>query len=236
MSKQMNKRSIGAGLFLLLIAAMFAATFASPAENLLTVEGLQRACADLNAAVQDRWPLWAALFFVTCAVGTSFSFPMGPVIGISAGALFGFWPGLLLAWGATAVGSTLAFLGSRHFFRDWVEAKLGPRSRRIERAFEEQGAVYLLALRFNPFVPYWVVNLSMGLTHMGLATYVPLTMIGLLPAFVIYAHAGTELATLHSIASIMSPAVITALLVLSFFPILVKLYQTRRRSGEPLQP
>jgi len=226
----MNKRSIGAALFLLLIAATFAVTFAAPGEALLSVQGLQRACADLNAAVQGRWALWAALFFFVSVAATSVSFPMGPVIGISAGALFGFWPGLLLAWGATAVGSTLSFLASRHLFRDWVEAKLGPRFQRIERAFEEQGAVYLLTLRFNPFVPYWLVNLSMGLTHMGLATYVPLTMIGLLPAFVIYAHAGTELATLHSIGSIMSPAVIAALLVLSLFPILVKLLQDRRRA------
>lgn len=229
----MTKRSVGAALFLLLIAATFAVTFATPAENLLTVAGLQRASADLNAAVQDRWALWAALFFFACVVATSVSFPMGPVIGISAGALFGFWPGLLLAWGGAAVGSTVSFLASRHLFRDWVEAKLGERFQRIERAFEEQGAVYLLTLRFNPFVPYWLVNLSMGLTHMRLVTYVPLTMVGLLPAFVIYAHAGTELATLHSIASIMSPAVIAALLVLSFFPILVKLYQDRRRAGEP---
>jgi uncharacterized membrane protein YdjX (TVP38/TMEM64 family) len=224
----MSKRSVGAALFLLLIAATFAVTFASPAENLLTVEGLQRACADLNAAVQDRWALWAALFFAVCVVATSISFPMGPVIGISAGALFGFWPGLLLAWGGAAVGSTVAFLASRHLFREWVEAKLGPRFERIERAFDEQGAIYLLTLRFNPFVPYWLVNLSMGLTHMRLATYVPLTMIGLMPAFVIYAHAGTQLATLQSLSSIMSPAVIAALLVLSLFPLLVKLYQDRR--------
>lgn len=224
----MTKRSIGAAFFLLLIAATFAVTFATPAETLLTVEGLQRACADLNAAVQNRWALWAALFFVTCVAATSVSFPMGPVIGISAGALFGFWPGLLLAWGGAAVGSTMAFLGSRHFFREVVEAKLGPRFERIERAFEEQGAVYLLTLRFNPFVPYWLVNLSMGLTHMRLATYVPLTMVGLMPAFVIYAHAGTQLATLQSLSSIMSPAVIAALLLLSFFPILAKLYRDRR--------
>lgn len=227
MSKQMNKRSIGAALFLLLIAGTFAATFAGPAESLLTVDGLQRACANLHAAAQGRWPLWAALFFIACVAATSLSFPAGPVIGIASGALFGFWTGLLVAWGAAAVGSTMSFLASRHLFREWVEAKLGERFKRIEVAFEEQGPVYLLTLRFNPFVPYWLVNLSMGLTHMRPATYVPLTLIGLLPAFVIYAHAGTELATLHSIGSIMSPAVIGALLVLSFFPILVRLYQYR---------
>lgn len=235
MSKLVNRRSVGAALFLLLIAATFAATFASPAQDLLTVEGLQHTCADLNAAAQGRWPLWAALFFVACVAATSLSFPVGPVIGVGAGALFGFWTGLLIAWGAAAVGSTISFLASRYLFRDWVEARLGERFQRIERAFEEQGAVYLLTLRFNPFVPYWLVNLSMGLTHMRLAIYVPLTMIGLMPAFLIYAHAGTELATLHSIGSIMSPAVITALLVLSFFPILVKLYQDRRQAGAPRQ-
>ena len=67
----MNKRSIGAALFLLLIAATFVATFVGPAGSLLTVEGLQRACADLYAAAQGRWPLWAALFFIACVAATS---------------------------------------------------------------------------------------------------------------------------------------------------------------------
>ena len=218
----MIKRPIGAALFLLLIAVMFAATFVTPAGELLTVEGLQRACADLNAAVQARWPLWAALFFIACIVATSLSFPVGPVIGVTAGALFGFWPGLLLVWSASTIGSTLAFLGSRHLFRDWVEAKLGERFLRIERAFEEQGAVYLLTLRFNPFVPYWIVNLAMGLTHMRTSIYVPLSVIGLLPALFIYARAGTQLATLQSLGDIMTPSLVVVLLLLSLFPLVVK--------------
>lgn len=64
MSKQMNKRSIGASLFLLLMAGTFAATFVGPAGILLSVDGLQRAFADLYAAAQGRRPLWAALFFI----------------------------------------------------------------------------------------------------------------------------------------------------------------------------
>lgn len=223
----MTKRTTGAALFLLLIAAMFAATFFTPAGVLLTLDGLQRVCAGLNAAVQARWELWAGLFFIACIAATSLSFPVGPVIGISAGALFGFWPGLLLVWSASSIGSVVAFLGSRHLFRDWVEAKLGERFLRIERAFEEQGAVYLLTLRLNPFVPYWLVNLSMGLTHLRLAIYWPLSVIGLLPALFIYARAGTQLANYQSLSDIMSPGLLVALLLLSLFPLLAKLVQRR---------
>ena len=223
----MTRRVIGAAIFLLLIAMTFVVTLASPLREWFTIGGLQQWCAAMNAAVQAQWGLWSALYFIGCIAATALSFPIGPVIGIAAGALFGFWPGLLLVWGASSLGSTLAFLWARHLFRDWVEARLGERFRRIEAAFEKRGAVYLLTLRFNPFIPYWIVNLSMGLTHLRLATYVPLTVVGLLPALVIYAHAGTHLAALGSLTDIMSPTLIIALLVLSGFPLFVKLLDRR---------
>mgnify|MGYP000044069565 CR=1 FL=1 len=51
----------------------------------------------------------------------------------------------------------------------------------FKRGFEAHGALYLLTLRLNPVIPYWLVNLAMGLTTMRPATYFALTIPGLKP-------------------------------------------------------
>ena len=78
----------------------------------------------------------------------------------------------------------------------------------------------MLTLRLNPVVPYWLVNLAMGLTTMPTWKYVALTIPGLLPAAAIYAHAGTQLATIEKPADIVSLNLIVTLLLLSFFPLI----------------
>ncbi|WP_373504175.1 VTT domain-containing protein, partial [Aestuariivirga sp.] len=49
---------------------------------------------------------------------------------LAAGALFGFWQGLLIVSFASTIGATLAFLASRYLLRDWVRERLGARQER----------------------------------------------------------------------------------------------------------
>ena len=217
----MSKRQIGALLFLTLIGATFAAAF-SPLGAWLSVEGIRTVAGDVGAVVQANPLPWVAGFAALCVLGTAVCFPVGPVIGVTAGALFGFWPGTAIVVLAGTVGSTLAFLAARFLFRDWVTRKLGDRTLKLESGSRHKGAIYLLSLRLNPFIPYWLVNLGMGLTDIRTRTFVPLTLIGLIPANLMYAYAGTRLATLSSIADILTPGIILAFLVLSVVPLLVR--------------
>ncbi len=71
-------------------------------------------------------------------------------------------------------------------------------------------------------VPYWLVNLAMGLTAIRWRTYVPLTIAGLVPATFIYVSAGTQLETLENAGDILSAKLIAALMLLSLFPLIVR--------------
>jgi uncharacterized membrane protein YdjX (TVP38/TMEM64 family) len=202
-----------------LVAAAVAAVLLSPAGEWLSLERLAQSRDALAAAVAARPVLYAELFLLLCIAASAFCFPAAPLIGVAGGALFGFWPGLaLLALGFT-IGSTLACLGSRHLFRTSIHHRLGARAAAIERGFTRHGAAYLLALRINPLVPYWLVNLAMGLTAMRLRTYVPLTFAGLLPALVVYANAGSGLAAARGAGEIVSPLLLASLLALSLLPL-----------------
>ena len=218
----MNRRSLGALVLGLFVVAMIAAYWLTPLRDWLSIEQLKQSRQSLEQVVAERPNQSATAFFLFCAVATAVCFPVAPLIGLTAGVLFGFWAGLALALTAQSIGSTFAFLAARYLARDWVERTLGARLEPIDRGMERHGALYLLTLRFNPVIPYWLVNLATGLTRMRLAPYAALTPIGLLPAMSIYVNAGTQLSTIESAGDILSPGLIVALLLLSLFPLIVR--------------
>jgi uncharacterized membrane protein YdjX (TVP38/TMEM64 family) len=221
----------GRKIFLAVVAAMIALALLSPAADWLTIESLRESRDMLAAFVAARPVVAGAGFFALCVVATACCFPAAPLIGLAGGALFGFWPGLAIVLAASSIGSTAAFFESRYLLRGWVRTRLSPRLAPIERGLERHGPAWLLALRWNPFVPYWLVNLMMGVTAMRARIYVPLTVIGLFPATLLYVTAGTELAALRSAADIASPGLIGALLLLSLLPIAAALIARRSAGG-----
>lgn len=218
----MDRPTLGALLFGVIIVVAPAFLF-SPLGDWLSIDKLKESRDLLQYLVETRPVLCAAGFFLLCVVATAACFPAAPVLGITAGALFGLWPGLLLVLVASSIGSTIAFLDSRYLLREWVKRRFARRIGPIDRGMERHGALYLLMLRFNPIVPYWLVNLAMGVTAIGLKTYVALTPAGLMPATFLYVNAGTQLATIDSARDVFSPGVLLALLLLSLFPLVVRL-------------
>ena len=218
----MDRRKLGAVVFAVIIVGVFAACLLSPAGDWLSIEKLKESRLWLAQLVEARPVLCSTGFFIFCVVATAFCFPAAPVLGVSAGALFGFWPGLLMVLIATSIGSTIAFFDSRYLLRDWVKRRFARRIEAIDRGMEAHGGLYLLTLRLNPVVPYWLVNLAMGLTAIRLRTYVALTVAGLIPATFIYVNAGTQLATIESARDILSVNLLATLLLLSLFPLIVR--------------
>ena len=216
-----DRRNVGAILFVTAIVGVLAAFLFSPLGDWVTIDRLKDSREWLMGLIAARPLLYGAGFFLFCLVATAACFPAAPVLGVSAGALFGLWPGLAIMLSAWVLGSTIAFFNARHFLRDWVKSKFGRRIETIDRGFEAHGALYLLTLRLNPVIPYWLVNLAMGLTSMRPVTYIALTIPGLLPAAAIYANAGTQLATIVQPSDIVSLNLIVTLLLLSFFPLIV---------------
>ena len=218
----MDRRKIGAMVVGGLIAALLALCLFSPVAELLSIEQLKESRHWLVGLVEARPLLCSAAFFFGCVLLTAACFPAAPVIGISAGALFGFWPGLLLVLAATTIGSTIAFFDARFLLRDWVKKTFATRIEAIDRGIERDGALYLLTLRLNPVLPYWLVNLAMGLTRMPLRTYAALTAMGLIPATFIYVSAGTQLATIDRPTDILTISLLSTMVALSLFPLFVK--------------
>jgi pyruvate/2-oxoglutarate dehydrogenase complex dihydrolipoamide dehydrogenase (E3) component/uncharacterized membrane protein YdjX (TVP38/TMEM64 family) len=164
----------------------------------------------------------AALFFAAYVVYTGLSLPGAALLTLVAGAVFGLWRGTLLVSFASAIGGTLAFLLARFVFRDWVQARFGERLASIYRGVERDGAFYLFLLRLTPVVPFFLINLAMGLTPMRARTFYWVSQLGMLAGTLVYVNAGTQLASLASPRDILSWRLVGALLLLGAFPLAAK--------------
>ena len=177
---------------------------------------------DLRDWQMARPFLIAVLFFAVYVAVTALSLPFAVWLTLAAGALFGFGRGLLLVSFASTVGATLAFLASRYLLRDWVRQKFGSRLKTIDNGIARDGAFYLFTLRLIPVVPFFVVNLLMGLTPIRVITFYLVSQAGMLAGTAIYVNAGTQLAALDSLGGIVSAPILLSLALLGLFPWLAR--------------
>jgi dihydrolipoamide dehydrogenase len=119
---------------------------------------------------------------------------------------------------ASSLGATLAFVASRFLLRDWVQGRFGRQLAAINAGVAKDGAQYLFTLRLIPAVPFFVINLAMGLTPLRTWTFYWVSQVGMLAGTLVYVNAGTQLAQLQSLAGILSPGLVGAFVLLGLFP------------------
>ena len=176
----------------------------------------------LQQTVAERYLLALLTFFAVYVLVTSLSLPVAVWLTLLGGALFDRWVGTAVVSVAATVGATVSMLASRFVLRDWVQRHFGPRLAAISEGIERDGAYYLLTLRLIPVVPFWLINLGMGLTPIRVKTYLLTTWVGMLPATIVYVNAGTELGQIETPADVLTPRVVGALLLLACLPLTVR--------------
>jgi pyruvate/2-oxoglutarate dehydrogenase complex dihydrolipoamide dehydrogenase (E3) component len=103
-----------------------------------------------------------------------------------------------------------------------VEARFGQRLSDINAGVNREGGFYLFTLRLIPVVPFFLINLLMGLTRMKVWTYYWVSQIGMLAGTAVYVNAGTQLAQLDSVKGILSPALLGSFVLLGIFPLIAR--------------
>ena len=208
--------------FLLLVVLAIGAFIALDLGRYLSFEQL-KASQDGFAQLHAQQPFAvAAVYFAVYVLATALSIPGAVIITLAGGAVFGLWQGLLLVSFASSIGATLAFLASRFVLRDWVEARFGQRLADINAGVDKEGGFYLFTLRLIPVVPFFLINLLMGLTRMKTGTFYVVSQIGMLAGTAVYVNAGTQLAQLDSVQGILSPVLLGSFVLLGIFPWLAR--------------
>jgi pyruvate/2-oxoglutarate dehydrogenase complex dihydrolipoamide dehydrogenase (E3) component/uncharacterized membrane protein YdjX (TVP38/TMEM64 family) len=209
-------------VLLLLLALAIGAFVALDLGRYLSFEQLKASQASFDQLYAQQPVMVAAVYFGVYVLATALSIPGAVIITLGGGAVFGLWQGLLLVSFASTLGATLAFLASRFVLREWVEARFGQRLADINAGVDKEGAFYLFTLRLIPVVPFFLINLLMGLTRMKTWTYYWVSQLGMLAGTAVYVNAGTQLAQLDSVRGILSPALLGSFVLLGIFPLIAR--------------
>jgi uncharacterized membrane protein YdjX (TVP38/TMEM64 family) len=224
----MNKKQLA---LLSLIIAVIIGYFIFGGKELLNPKYYQ-------ALYQDSPFSTALIFFAIYVLSTAISQPSSAILSIASGIIFGRSLGIPLALIACTLGGTLAFLSSRYLLHDFIKKRFSQQYHKVNRGVEKDGAFYVFSLRMVPVIPFWLLNLVMGLTTMKTSHFCFATLLGMLPITAILVHFGAEIGAIenYSLAEVFKPEMIAALALVALLPFvtrkLLRVIKNRNQANE----
>ena len=183
-------------------------------------------------------PLLARLGYAAAyALSIAFSLPVGLVLTVSGGLVFGLVEGTVITVLAATLGALAVFLAARTAIGDSLRAKAGPFVARLEEGFQENALSYLLVLRLVPLFPFWLINIVPALLGVSTRVFLIGTLVGIIPGTFVFVSVGNGLDTVLARGEVPGPGIflepgvlipIAGLALLALVPVLYK----RLRRGE----
>lgn len=231
---------------LIILVGIMILIFSMGWNRYLTLATLRNHGAELRAYAGDHYVLALLSLMAVFTIATASVVPGVFFVTITAGYLFGPWVGGI----STAIAATLGALIVYGVARSALGASLRRRAeqnpglmRSVCEAIDKDTFWYVLASRLAVVVPFHMINLAAGVMAVRLAPYTLATVIGLLPAHIIYCFIGSQLSALLTVnpnpdfaalfASFWAP--MTGVFVLAVvLPIVLKTVQARLRRPDAL--
>lgn len=184
---------------------------------------------------------WAGTVFVLLYAAASVLLLPVWILTVAAGAVFGVARGSILVLFGATLGAMAAFAlartGLRKSVRRWARAY--PDFDKLDHAIAARGGWIVFLVRLSPVFPFVYVNYLFGLTAIPAATYAVTTILGMIPATIVYvalgasagAAASGQAASWSTARIVITGAGVAAAVVVSF---LVARIATRavREAGE----
>ncbi len=206
----------------MLLVGLLALYFGLDLGRFLNLAAIKSSQADLQAWRAGQPVVAGLVYFAGYVAVAALSLPGAAVMTLAAGALFGLGWGTLLVSFASSIGATLAFLAARWLLGGWVQLRFGDRLAALNAGIAKDGGFYLFTLRLVPVLPFFAVNLAMGVTTLRIWTFYWVSQLGMLAGTLVYVNAGTQLARIESLSGIVSPGVLGSLVLLGVFPLITK--------------
>jgi len=195
--------------------------------------------ASWKHSVAEQFFLALLLFCIIELILVGLSVPVGTGLSLIAGLLFGRWYGTLAVSFASSIGALIAMLVARYVFSKSLRRRIASRPRwqhmleSLDRGIERDGWFYLLLIRLMPALPFFGVNLAMGLTRIRAFTYYWTTQLGMLPSTFLMVSAGAEVGEIQSFRELASLERLWPLMLLMIVPFLLKFFVGRYLRRRP---
>jgi uncharacterized membrane protein YdjX (TVP38/TMEM64 family) len=242
-----------------LVAIVFAAAiiYVAVDQHTITLEGLVRHYPVIGAFVSAHWVAAVLAFIAVYIAAVALSVPGATFLTVTGGFLFGLPVGAAAAVVGATIGATVIFLIARSALGEPLLRRAGPRVNQLAQGFRADAFSYLLFLRLVPAFPFFVVNIVPALAGVRLVPFVAATAIGIIPAAVVYAFAGTGLGSVidaqeaayqaciaggradcrlaFDVHDVLTPRLLGALValgLLALVPVIVRRWRARRQAAE----
>ena len=227
---------------LLVLALGIGIFFLFDGPSYITIETLSSNRQALEEWV-GRYGIWAQLFYVLIYIfATAFSLPVGALLTITAGFLFGIVVGTIIVVLGATIGSVGIFIAVRMGVGDFLTRNTGSWAARMSEGFKKDAFSYLLMLRLIPIFPFALVNVVPALLGVSLSVYVLATLIGIIPGSLVYVLLGNGLGAIFDTGGnvdmglIFEPEIFLPILALAGLVLLQLIYKKLRSKKTSASP
>jgi uncharacterized membrane protein YdjX (TVP38/TMEM64 family) len=175
----------------------------------------------------EQEPVRTALIFILAFVlSTAFLLPVTGAFIVASGVIFGTLWGTPIALFSFTAGGSCGFMLSRYLLRDLVQHRYASHLKAVNEGVEQSGVYYLMSMRMIPIIPFWLVNVLMGLTPLPFNRFLFATFVGMLPVTIAITNVGSHLGSVESfeVAEIFTPGLIISLTFLAMLPLVLRFF------------
>ncbi len=181
---------------LILLAGVITLIFAMGWNRYLSLDTIREHGAAFRAFKDANYLLCLLVLMVLFAVLTASVVPGVFFVTITAGYLFGPWVGGISTSIAATAGALIVYAVARSALGEALRKKAERDAglmRKVCDAIDKDTFWYVLASRLAVVVPFHMINIAAGIMAVRLGPYTLATVIGLLPAHIIYCWIGARL-------------------------------------------
>ena len=214
--------------------------------TLFYVSGLSEFATLENLKIQRYWILRqvnqypsiiTAVFMLTYVMSAALSLPIGALLTILGGYMFGQLFGTVYVVTSATAGACIIFLLAKTTQCLSLRARAEGKIKTMEPGFRKNAFYYMLFLRLIPIFPFFIVNIVPAFLGVSLRTYLLGTFFGIIPGTFIFVTAGANLELIFNsrdtfiIDDILTPNTIILLCGIAILTLLPVLYKQLRMPG-----
>lgn len=181
---------------LILLACVIAVIFGMGWNRYLSLDTLRDHGDELRAFTAQNYLLALLVLMAVFATATASVVPGVFFVTITAGYLFGPWVGGVSTAIAATVGALIVYAVARSALGQDLRRKAERDKGMLKTvctAIDKDTFWFVLASRLAVVVPFHMINIAAGIMSVRLVPYTVATVIGLLPAHIIYCWIGARL-------------------------------------------
>jgi len=180
-------------LFFSMVACLWRIGNMKAYANLTTIKDNQQFLHSYidSSPLLSGW-LYALIFFIL----TLSALPVTLVMITIGGFLFGTILASVYALVALLASSLCVFKLSKKMFGHYIQEKYSHELKKFNNNFKQYGFYYLILVRTIPVIPFFVINLVAGFTHIDTKTFVLSTAVGALPTILLCSYLGSQCSSL----------------------------------------